>query len=151
MTGPLAFTVAGEPASQGSKKVMRGRLIEASRKTKPWRAKVTAAAKEARQMTASPTFTGPVRIRVKFVFARPKHHYRTGRFSGLLRPNAPYWKTSTPDTDKALRAVCDALADADVYGNDAQVCDVRAVKVWAAPSSPYPAYCSIEISEAPAP
>lgn len=151
MTG-LLVTVIGEPASQGSKTRMpNGAMIESSKKTKPWRTKVTAAALEARDKTRTPTMLGPVRIRVRFVFARPQSHWRTGRFADQLKDDAATWKTSTPDIDKATRAILDALADAGVFRNDAQVCSLYATKTYSDPESLYPAFCSIEISEPPMP
>lgn len=42
----IKFFVAGVPAPQGSKVLMRGRMIESSKKLKPWREAVRQAAAE---------------------------------------------------------------------------------------------------------
>jgi crossover junction endodeoxyribonuclease RusA len=78
----------------------------------------------------APALAGPVAVRVVASFARPKAHYRTGRFAHLLRDDAPYWHTQAPDADKLGRLVCDALTIAGVYLDDAQVCLLRVEKLW---------------------
>ncbi len=52
---------------------------------------------------------GPVRLLVHAYFQRPKSHYRTGRYSGQLKPNMPEPYTNTPDFDNILKFVGDAL------------------------------------------
>ena len=61
-----------------------------------------------------------------FRFARPKSHYRTGRFSSLLRDAAPQLHTCKPDLDNLIKAAVDALGDFDggaalVWADDSQV------------------------------
>jgi crossover junction endodeoxyribonuclease RusA len=73
---------------------------------------------------------GPVRVRVRLVFPRPRAHYRTGRHASELRPGAPVMHTQYPDLDKCVRLVFDALTVAGVWVDDKQGCDLHADKRW---------------------
>ena len=81
----LRFTVHGLPAAQGSKRhVGRGVMVESSKRVKPWRQDVVAAA--LRAIEDDPTFemfTGPVEVNIDFFFARPeipqRHRPERGR------------------------------------------------------------------------
>lgn len=77
--------------------------------------------------------TGPVTVAVTFILKRPKAHYRTGKFADQIRDDAPERPHGTPgmDTDKLARAVLDALTTARVYGDDSQVTELRAKKIYA--------------------
>jgi Holliday junction resolvase RusA-like endonuclease len=79
------------------------------------------------------TLTGPVRVWVRFTFERPPSHYRTGRNRHLLTAAAPAMPTldKIGDLDKLIRAIFDALTDAEVWADDRLVVDVRARKVYA--------------------
>ncbi len=51
----------------------------------------------------------PISIDVNCYFQRPKSHYRTGKYSHLLKPNFPIYHISTPDCDNLVKFICDAL------------------------------------------
>lgn len=74
-------------------------------------------------------FVGGVGVTLIFTFERPKKHYRTGKFSHLLRDDAPERHTQYPDIDKLERAVLDALTGV-AYADDAQVDRVGKQKRW---------------------
>ncbi|WP_293784150.1 RusA family crossover junction endodeoxyribonuclease [uncultured Aeromicrobium sp.] len=115
----IEFRVYGTPVPQGSKGIMRGRLVSTNdADLRRWRATVEQTARE--HYTGEP-LTGPVRLTAAFYFARPKYHYRTGKHAHELRADAPVWHDKKPDHDKLLRAVCDALTDAGVWRDDSQV------------------------------
>lgn len=63
----------------------------------------------------------PLALEVSFYFKRPKDHYRTGKFSHELKPDAPYWHTSTPDCDNLVKFICDAL-NTVFWKDDSRVC-----------------------------
>ena len=128
----LEFRVYGTPAPQGSKRhVGNGLMVESSKKVKPWRQDVVAAAIEAAEQTPDFTpFIGPVKIRVEFVFTRPKAHYGTGRNADVLKLSAPRWVDKKPDIDKLLRATFDALSTAGVWRDDNQAAQVFASKSY---------------------
>lgn len=148
----VVITVAGTPVTQGSKTaipVMRaggvpvlgpgGRPVinmadDNGKKLKPWRAEVVKAGDLAMRRAGLVAFEGPCGLSASFLFTRPKGHYRTGRFADLLREDAPVWPVAKgkDDLDKLLRAVCDALTIAGVWGDDSQVAEFGQVrKGWA--------------------
>lgn len=135
-TPVLQFVVHGQPAPQGSKRhIGNGVMIESSKKVKPWREAVKHAALDAiakREGTSRPftVLAGPVWVTLVFTVARPKSHYRTGRNSHLLRDNAPLWPSTKPDGDKLDRACLDALTDAGVFADDAQVAVRVSIKTY---------------------
>ena len=127
MTTPaLACTIPGTPQQQGSKtRNAYGTMYEANRNLKPWRAH---AITHLRAAWAGEPITHGVHVTARFVYARPKSHYRTGRNSHLLRDDAPAFKTSAPDLDKLQRALGDALAQAGILRDDALIVEWGSAK-----------------------
>lgn len=129
MSEPLGIVVHGLPAPQGSKRAYvnkhtgRVNVVESSKAVKPWRESVKAAA-----LLGGVTFTGPLRVILTFVLPRPKGHYGTGRNSGTVKASAPAFPAVRPDLDKLIRSTLDALRDAGVYRDDAQIVRIRASK-----------------------
>lgn len=129
--------VMGTPAPQGSKRhVGRGVMVESSKRVAPWREAVVAQAQ--RDGLAGKRLTGPVSVDVLFLLPRPKGHYGTGRNADQVKPGAPKYPAGKPDLDKLARAVLDALVQAGVIGDDAQVVDLDARKAWCTPNDPTP-------------
>ncbi len=131
----LVVKVFGTPAPQGSKRhVGRGVMVESSKAVKPWREAVKYAAlvlyADAKTPPGEWMRTGPVLVDVTFTLTRPRSHYHTGRNAQLLRDGAPVYPAGKPDLDKLLRSTMDALGDAGVFRDDAQVCAVTACKVY---------------------
>lgn len=148
MTG-LVFDVHGTPGAQGSKRhVGHGVMVESSKKVKPWRSDVKAAAEAA--LLASDDWTapcrGPVHLVVTFRFTRPRNHYRTGRFTAVLRDGAPLYVTSRScgDADKLLRATNDALTASGAILDDSLIVTIRASKVYGARSGATIALATVE-------
>ena len=124
MSAPvLQFRVAGLPVTQGSKRaVLRGKragLIDANdAKLRPWREAVRAVAADA--WGNHPPIAGPVRVLVLFALHKPA--------------SAPKSRRSWPmgarsgDVDKLARAVLDAITDAGVWRDDAQVVRLEVIK-----------------------
>lgn len=128
----ITFTVAGTPAQMGSKKafIRGGRAIitdDNSNKRRTWANAVTAAAAEA--MGERKPFTGPVLLVVSFAFQRPASHFGSGKNATKLKPSAPTIHAQSPDLDKLIRCVGDALTGV-VYRDDRQIAEVRAVRGW---------------------
>jgi Holliday junction resolvase RusA-like endonuclease len=128
----VMITVHGAPAPQGSKRyVGNGRMIEMSKKVKPWREAVKFAALEC--LEKYPDWTpmdGPLKLTVVFYTDRPKSHYRTGRNAHLLRDAAPAYPQGAPDLSKLVRSTEDALTDAGVWKDDARVVMIVASKEY---------------------
>lgn len=76
----------------------------------------------ARKATAS-TIEGPVRLEILFSFEHAK---------SSKRRNDPCYRMSRPDLDNLEKAVMDALTDAGIWIDDAQVASKHAMKVTGA-------------------
>lgn len=126
----LDFTIDGTPQQQGSKRVLRGRAVEANKNLTSWRVDAITTIRAA--IADKPGFpTGePVQVKVTFTYARPRSHYGTGRNAGILKPSAPVWKTSAADLDKLERALGDVLTQSGCLIDDALIVDWQARKVW---------------------
>ena len=125
-----AFFVSGLPAPQGSKRhVGGGVLVESSKKVKPWRQAVAAAAS-----AEGIRITGPVHVFLGFWFVRPQSHYRTGRNAHMLREDAPLRPTSRAhgDLDKLARSTLDGLVAGGLISDDDYVVDLLAQKHYGA-------------------
>jgi Holliday junction resolvase RusA-like endonuclease len=133
----LVFTVDGDPIPKGSLKcVGRGvhRIVEDNPRTRSWRKSV--AAEVGGVAHADPH--QPVGVEITSTLPRPAHHYG----SSGIRANAPIWPTNarTGDVDKLARLVLDALVDAGLLVDDAQVVEVVSRKSFPRPEShPYAA------------
>lgn len=115
----IRLEVLGDPAPQGSKKLVRGRLIEASKKLKPWRKAIEDACKPYAEENI---YLGPVRLEVDFFLPRPPSIKMTKR----PLPIVP------PDLDKLVRAVGDGIGQSGlIWGDDSQVVEVFARKFYA--------------------
>lgn len=138
----LHIMVDGVPATQGSKRIVQGkrkdgtpgklRMIEDNdRKKKKWRALVQEAAEVV--MAGGPPFAGPLVLCVTFYLPRPMSHWGTGRDHAKLRASAPAAPAALGrnDLSKLVRCVEDALTDAGVWRDDAQVTALVAGKLYA--------------------
>lgn len=111
----MLIVVYGMPAPQGSKKFVghaangRGIMVESSKKVKPWREDVKAAAEKVRN-GATP-MDGPLVARMVFTMPKPKS-------APKRRVTFPCTK---PDVSKLARSTEDALKDAGVYIDDARI------------------------------
>jgi crossover junction endodeoxyribonuclease RusA len=96
-----------EPAPQGSKRhVGGGRMIEASKRVKPWRAACA--------------------VSIVFRFRRPKAHFKT---NGELRETAPrQCIVKRNDIDKCIRSTLDGLVQGELLVDDCLVVTVNAEK-----------------------
>ncbi len=126
----LSIRVIGTPAPQGSLRAFNrrggGRPIVTSdnARTRPWKDVVAWNAGQAR--TASWPIGGPVQVDIAFRLARPAGHF--GK-RGLL-PSAPASPARKPDLDKLARSCLDALTEAGVWRNDAQVVNLEVRKTY---------------------
>jgi Holliday junction resolvase RusA-like endonuclease len=126
MSEQMIFFVAGNPVPKGSAKAFvikgtnRAIVTQTNReKQKPWASMIGVTAQE----HVNEMLTGPLKLSLQFVLARPKSHYRTGKNAALLRDDAPYWHTNKPDLDKLIRCVKDALTGV-VWQDDSQVAQI---------------------------
>jgi Holliday junction resolvase RusA-like endonuclease len=117
----IAFEVLGKPATQGSKKVVpiysksgpvmkNGRVLTRAINDNPklsdWRQQVAVAAREAYH---GGLLTGAIILTLQYEQPRPQSHYGSGKNADKLKPTAPVYPITKPDTVKLARAVEDAL------------------------------------------
>lgn len=116
----LLIQVYGQPAPQGSKRhVGGGVMVESSKKLRPWRQDVKAAAESVRGDRAP--IDAPVRVRMVFTLPKPLSAPKRRRI----------WPCRTPDLSKLVRSTEDALTDAGVWRDDARVVEyTRLAKVY---------------------
>ena len=129
----LVVTVPGTPRPQGSLRIIQSRstgkaFAKNSDTTIEHRNLVTTIMVE--KWGSRDMLRGPVAARMVFRFARPKSHFGTGKNAEKLKDSAPSRHIRTPDTDKLVRLVDDALVAAGVINDDSQVCLLRAEKEW---------------------
>ena len=70
---------------------------------------------------------GPIKMTLIFHMPRSKSHYRTGKFSGILKDSAPNTHSSKPDIDNLQKFVLDSL-NGVYFKDDAQVYMIIASK-----------------------
>ncbi len=125
----ISFIVYGTPAPQGSKKFVgvtktgRGLMVESSKKVKPWRMDVKAAAEQMREQHAHlMPLDGPLIVSMVFTLAKPASAPKRRRT----------WADKKPDLSKLARSTEDAISDAGLWADDARVVEYRRLaKVFA--------------------
>ena len=77
-------------------------------------------------------FSGRVIATIKFYFKRPKSHYRTGKYSKILKTDAPrQFHSQKPDIDNLIKFVLDSIQGEDGFiTDDSIVCKIEAYKMW---------------------
>ena len=110
----IRIRIYGTPAPQGSKRFVgiqggKGRMIESSRKVRPWRQDVKAAAEAVR--AGRKPLDGPLRVTMVFTLPKPSSAPKRRRT----------WPMRKPDVSKLVRSTEDALTDAGMWADDARV------------------------------
>jgi Holliday junction resolvase RusA-like endonuclease len=125
--GGITIVVYGEPAPQGSKRFVgvragRGVMVESSKKVKPWRQDVAAAALTSRAIYhLVGAIAGPVRVKMVFTVRKPLSAPKRRRT----------YPSAKPDLSKLARATEDALTTAGIWEDDARVVEYsRLAKVF---------------------
>jgi Holliday junction resolvase RusA-like endonuclease len=135
VTPSLTFCVWGHPEPAGSKRALPRKgapgqfvVIDDNPKSKSWKRVVATMGAHFRDRAHYPIIEQAVGIRVTFLRERPKYHFRA---NGALRPEAPDYPDTKPDTTKLLRGVEDALTGV-LWNDDAQIVDQHVYKRWSA-------------------
>lgn len=112
----IEFEVEGNPVTQGSMKVINGRVLHSRGEALIlWRTMVAMAARKAGCFPVP----NPVAMTIDFRLPRPK----------TVRRNLPY---VAPDLDKLIRAVLDSLTGV-AYVDDGQVVTINSSKTYGDP------------------
>lgn len=116
----LEFWVSGVPKAQPRVKAFaRGKhaRVYTPDTADAWKAEVRRAAL-AKCPTPEP-LRGPLSVKLTFHMPRPKSR------------KGDVWHSSRPDADNLAKAVLDAMGDAGIWGDDAQVAWLSAKKLYA--------------------
>lgn len=79
---------------------------------------------------------GPMHVELVFRLPRPKAHYRTGKFSHLLKDSAPGDEGSRCDVDNLSKVVLDKITRSGYWVDDNQVVFMSVRKRWAFEEDP---------------
>lgn len=71
----------------------------------------------------------PLKAKLFFYEKRPKCHFRTGKYSNLLKDSAPEHNTSKRDLDNFVKFVLDAF-NKILYIDDSQIVEIEAGKYY---------------------
>ena len=72
---------------------------------------------------------GAISVSMVFSMPRPKSHYRSGRYSHLLKDNSPKLHVSKPDIDNLVKFYLDAMTGT-FWKDDSHVCTIEASKIY---------------------
>lgn len=112
----LRVFVAGTPIPQGSKQIVRRRLVDVNPQAlKAWRKTIRTAVEVLHHGE-----------RIEDVAVVVDAEFRMPRPASVRRP----YPSVRPDVDKLARALCDALTEARVWKDDGQVVRLTASKVY---------------------
>lgn len=136
MLDGINIVVYGLAQPAGSKRAFlpkgsrRPSIVDANKKSRPWKTQVSQAAG---QQYSGELLRGPLAVQFKFYVPRPKHHYGSGRNASIVKNSAPTDPTSKPDLLKLARGVEDALTGV-VYGDDSQIVHEHLFKQYGSPA-----------------
>lgn len=110
-----SFWIPGTPVQQGSKKhVGKGIMVETAEGLSSWRVDVANAARAQRAKLSSP-LDGYLIMQCDFYFQMPASRPKKVRDAGV-------WpKNTTPDGDKLLRSIGDAITVGNLIRDDARI------------------------------
>ena len=123
----VEFVLNGDPKAQKRHRYRRtsNRIITYDPSSKD---KAALAKQMALSMPSTP-FKEPVCVMLTFYMPRPKKHFRTGKYSSELKPNAPTEHVSRPDIDNLVKFFMDA-GNKILWKDDCFVSGVFARKIY---------------------
>ena len=85
------FVVIGEPTP-----LQRHRTLKCGKNYNPSSKAQADFAKSCEMFMPEVPLVGPLDVSIDFYFTRPKYHYRTGKYSHLLKIDADTWHSNRP-------------------------------------------------------
>lgn len=140
----VSFTVIGDPAPQGSKRAFnvgkfepgkdrKSVMVESSKRVKPWRDAVHAAAFDAKG--GQPPMDGPLALTLIFWLPMP---------TTLSKRKAAMGPFRKPDLSKLLRSTEDAITTAGLVADDARFVRIVVEKRFVLPAGHCGALVTVE-------
>merc|ERR1711918_230176 len=120
----LEFIIPGDPIPLRRHRVARGMMYNPSGKDQKQ------FLNQSMEYMPEESLIGPIEAVLTFKMKRPKAHYRNGKFSHLLKEDAPRYHTRRIDIDNLIKMVLDSL-NGYAYHDDKQVVAIRACKQYA--------------------
>ena len=71
---------------------------------------------------------GAFSVHLEFYMPRPKSHFRTGKFSHLIKDDAPIDHLTKPDLDNMIKLVLDVMTKSGYWKDDSQVIELSSSK-----------------------
>jgi crossover junction endodeoxyribonuclease RusA len=133
----IRFTVLGKAEPAGSKKVVpnkklgRSIVVDANKRSKPWKQSVAGVATA--EMNGRPPLEGAIALSIKVLVQRPKSHYLTDGHSLSAAGRKFPAHTMAPDVLKLARGIEDALTGI-CYVDDGQIVMEVISKRWCEPN-----------------
>lgn len=126
--GSLCLVIEGRPVPYRTQVGQRGQVFYPAT-VRAWQKTVTDQAKEQLPEGWIP-IDSMAETSYRFFMPRPKSHWRTGKFSEELKPDAPEHHLTPPDVTKLLRITEDGLIHAGVATDDSLFTPIIARKAW---------------------
>ncbi len=125
----ISFTLKGKPkALKRHRSTRNGRMYDPSHKDKKQMWLQIAKYKPKKPLS------GDIYLKVIFYMPRPKNHYRTGKFSHILKDNMPEKHSIVPDLDNLVKMLADVIQGKDrMIVDDSQICMLQAEKIYGKP------------------
>lgn len=120
----LEFMILGDPVPLRRHRVARGMMYNPSGKDQKQ------FLNQSMEYMPDTPLIGPIEAVLTFKMKRPKAHYRGGKFSHILKADAPRYHTRRIDIDNLIKMVLDSL-NGYAYHDDKQVVAIRACKEYA--------------------
>ena len=123
----MKFTVFGTPQALTRHRVARsGHMYDPSVQDKK------AFSLQASVYAPKELIEKPLSIILLFYFKRPKSHFRTGKYSHLIKNGMESrWMVGSKDLDNLVKLVCDSLQGI-FYKNDSLICHIETKKLYCA-------------------
>lgn len=120
----ISFQVSGDPKGQPRPRAFARRMgakfvarVYDAGTAEEWKSLIATAAKP---FAPREPLGCAFYVQLHFIFRRPAHHYRGGKFSAELKASAPLFHTAKPDADNLAKAVLDCLTQLGCFWRDDQ-------------------------------
>ena len=124
----ITFTITGKPKALKRHRVARnGRMYDPSYRDKKqtW-LKIT-------KYKPKRPYAGNIYLKLIFYMKRPKSHFRSGKYSHLLKDiyKNEIYHSYTPDIDNLIKYIADVIQGINrIICDDSQICMLQAEKIY---------------------